>query len=69
MLDADEEDTIFDVEESLKENFNPVMQVDVDLTVSAHLNVKRYFEIKKKSYSKEQKTNVTASLNTPHLQI
>lgn len=25
LLDADEEDTMFDVEESLKENFNPVM--------------------------------------------
>lgn len=36
------------------------MQVDVDLSVSAQLNVKRYFEIKKKSYSKEQKTKDAA---------
>lgn len=36
--------------------------MDVDLTVSAHLNVKRYFEIKKKSYSKEQKTKDAADI-------
>jgi len=38
------------------------MMVEVDLTVSAQLNVKRYFEIKKKSYSKEQKTKDAADL-------
>lgn len=36
------------------------MQVDVDLSISAQLNVMRYFEIKKKSYNKELKTKDAA---------
>lgn len=38
------------------------MKVDIDLSISAQLNVMRYFEIKKKSYSKEQKTKDAAVL-------
>ena len=42
-----------DVDPALVENFNPVIVVDVDLAISAHLNIKKYFEIKKKSHQKE----------------
>lgn len=49
MLDADEDDTLIEVDEELIANFNPVMVVEVDLAISAHLNIKKYFEIKKKS--------------------
>lgn len=38
------------------------MQVEVDLSISAQLNVKKYFEIKKKSYNKELKTKDAADL-------
>lgn len=37
--------------------------------VSAHLNVKRYFEIKKKSYSKEQKTKDAADVAIKQAEI
>jgi hypothetical protein len=64
ILDADDLDedevTAIEIDRDLIANFNPVMQVDIDLTISAHLNVMRYFEIKKKSYSKEQKTKDAA---------
>jgi len=46
ILDA-EEDTVLEIDDKLINNFNPVMQVDIDLSISAHLNVMRYFEIKK----------------------
>lgn len=29
------------------------MKVDIDLNISAQLNIRKYFEIKKKSYDKE----------------
>jgi predicted ribosome quality control (RQC) complex YloA/Tae2 family protein len=50
------------IDEHLVSNFDPVMKVDVDLSISAQLNVMRYFEIKKKSYSKEQKTKDAAEI-------
>lgn len=59
ILDA-EEDTILEIDDTLINNFQPVMQVDVDLSISAQLNVMRYFEIKKKSYNKELKTKDAA---------
>ena len=34
-------------------NFDPVMKVDIDLHISAQMNIKKYFEIKKKSHDKE----------------
>ena len=37
-------------------NFDQVMRVDVDLSISAQLNIKKYFEIRKKSHQKEVKT-------------
>ena len=51
--DEDEEEGLLEIDPALIEAFSPVMLVEVDLTVSAHLNVKRYFEIKKKSSAKE----------------
>lgn len=64
ILDADESDErqLMDVDPALVENFNPVIVVDVDLSISAHLNIKKYFEIKKKSYQKEQKTRDAAEI-------
>lgn len=62
MLDADSEDTFMTVDNALVDNFAPVMLVEVDLTISAQLNVMRYFEIKKKSSIKEQKTKQAAEI-------
>lgn len=41
-------------------NFDPVMRVEIDLSISAQLNIRKYFEIKKKSYEKEHKTKDAA---------
>lgn len=66
MLDAFDEDDpmsqMFEVEEHLISNFDPVMKVDIDLGISAQLNIKKYFEIKKKSYAKEVKTKDAADI-------
>ena len=43
-------------------NFDPVVKVEIDLTTSAQINIQRYFEIKKKSYEKEQKTKDAADI-------
>ncbi len=42
-------------------NFDPVVRLDVDLHISAQMNIKKYFEIKKKSYEKEKKTKHAAT--------
>lgn len=42
-------------------NFDPVIKVDVDLHISAQMNIRKYFEIKKKSYEKELKTKNAAT--------
>jgi predicted ribosome quality control (RQC) complex YloA/Tae2 family protein len=49
-----------EIDDHLISNFDPVMKIDVDLTVSAQLNIMRYFEIKKKSFQKEVKTKEAA---------
>jgi hypothetical protein len=36
------------------------MKIDIDLLISAQLNIQKYFEIKKKSYEKELKTKDAA---------
>jgi len=41
-------------------NFDPVMKVDIDINLSAQVNVQRYFEIKKKSQQKEHRTKEAA---------
>lgn len=64
-LILDAEDTVLEgieVDPQLVSNFAPVMQVEVDLSISAQLNVMKYFEIKKKSYNKELKTKDAADL-------
>ena len=44
MLDADEDDqNLIEINQDLVENFNPVIVVDVDMQISAHLNIKKYF--------------------------
>jgi predicted ribosome quality control (RQC) complex YloA/Tae2 family protein len=44
------------------DNFDQVMRVDIDLSISAQLNIKKYFEIRKKSYQKEVKTKDAANV-------
>jgi len=64
LLDAVNEDEVsneFSVDEKFT-NFDPVMRVDVDLHISAQMNIKKYFEIKKKSYEKEVKTKTAADI-------
>lgn len=38
------------------------MRVDIDLKLSAQMNIQKYFEIKKKSYEKELKTRNAADV-------
>lgn len=60
ILDAANEEDIDS--ESPFANFDPVVRVDVDLHISAQMNIKKYFEIKKKSHEKEQKTKTAATV-------
>ena len=43
-------------------NFDPVVRIEIDFTISAQLNIQKYFEIKKKSYEKELKTKDAAQI-------
>lgn len=65
LLDAcneeDEDNTEFSIDEKFT-NFDPVVRVDVDLHISAQMNIRKYFEIKKKSYEKEVKTKTAAEI-------
>ena len=38
-----------------------MVKLDVDLHISAQMNIRKYFEIKKKSYEKEKKTKTAAT--------
>ena len=64
MLQADDDDneltSMLQIDEKYLEHFDQVMRVDVDMNISAQLNVKRYFEIRKKSHQKEIKTKGAA---------
>jgi predicted ribosome quality control (RQC) complex YloA/Tae2 family protein len=51
---------MFQIEDKFISNFDPVARVEIDLTISAQLNIRKYFEIKKKSYEKENKTKDAA---------
>jgi hypothetical protein len=66
MLDAFDEEDInshsIEIEDKYLSNFDPVMRVDIDLNISAQLNIKKYFEIKKKSFQKEIKTKDAADI-------
>ena len=52
MLDAvDENDENgLQIDDEFVSNFDQVMRVDIDLGISAQLNIKKYFEIRKKSH-------------------
>jgi len=58
ILDAVDEadENSMQIDDHYLSNFDQVMRVDVDLSISAQLNIKKYFEIRKKSYQKEVKT-------------
>lgn len=56
LLDAANDD-----ENDMFANFDPVVRIDIDLHISAQMNIRKYFEIKKKSYEKEQKTKTAAN--------
>ena len=71
LLDAVNEDEIsndFTLDEKFT-NFDPVMRVDVDLHISAQMNIKKYFEIKKKSYEKEVKTKNAADIAVKEAEV
>lgn len=58
ILDAVDEadENAMQIDDHYLSNFDQVMRVDVDLGISAQLNIKKYFEIRKKSHIKEVKT-------------
>ena len=60
--DDQEEDEKFLIDQRYLQNFDPVMKIDIDITLSAQLNIRKYFEIKKQSNVKEQKTKVAADV-------
>jgi predicted ribosome quality control (RQC) complex YloA/Tae2 family protein len=60
VMEDEEEDKKFQIEDVYLTNFDPVMKIDIDLLISAQLNIQKYFEIKKKSYEKELKTKDAA---------
>jgi len=53
-VDEDEETSIID--DKFLNNENPVIKVDVDLSITANLNVRKFYEIKKKTDVKIGKT-------------
>ena len=59
--DKDEEEK-FLIEDRYLDNCDPVMKIDIDITLSAQLNIRKYFEIKKQSHVKEEKTKVAADV-------
>ena len=64
MLDSvDEENPAsLQIDDRYIENFDQVMKVDVDMSITAQLNIKKYFEIRKKSHQKELKTKDAADI-------
>lgn len=60
ILDAVNEDEtldqMFKVDDHYLSNFDPVVVIEIDIDISAQLNIRKYFEIKKKSLEKEKKT-------------
>ena len=67
LLDAlnEDEDEMSSTSYALDEkftNWDPVTTVDVDLNITAQMNIQKYFEIKKKSHEKELKTRAAADV-------
>lgn len=56
VIEDEAEDQRLQVDDKYLSNFDPVMKIEVDISISAQLNIRKYFEIKKKSMEKEQKT-------------
>lgn len=42
------------------------MKIDIDIQLSAQLNIRKYFEIKKRSHEKEEKTKAAADVAIQH---
>jgi len=59
--DEDETSGAFSIDEKFT-NFDPVVKVEIDINLSAQMNITKYFEIKKKSYEKEKKTRTAAEV-------
>ena len=57
-----EEDEKFLIDDQYLTNFDPVMKIDIDIQLSAQLNIRKYFEIKKRSHEKEEKTKAAADV-------
>jgi hypothetical protein len=53
VVEDEEVDQMFKIADEYLSNFDPVVKVEVDINISAMLNVMKYFEIKKRSYDKE----------------
>jgi len=64
MLDAVDEadENSLQIDDHYLGNFDQVMRVEIDLSISAQLNIKKYFEIRKKSHQKEIKTQDAAKV-------
>lgn len=62
VMEDEEEDQKFQIDDVYLTNFDPVVKVDVDLSISAQLNIQKYFEIKKRSHDKELKTKDAAEV-------
>ena len=62
VMEDEEEDAKFQIDDVYLSNADQVMLVDVDLRISAQLNIQKYFEIKKKSRQKEDKTKQAADV-------
>lgn len=57
LLDAvDEDDEMSIIDDKFFNNENPVQKVDVDLSITAQMNVRKFYEIKKKTDVKIGKT-------------
>lgn len=61
-----DEDEKFLIDDQYLTNFDPVMKIDIDIQLSAQLNIRKYFEIKKRSHEKEEKTKVAADVAIQH---
>jgi len=56
VIEDEEEDEKLQIDSKYLSNHDPVVKIEIDLGISAQLNIRKYFEIKKKSMEKEMKT-------------
>ena len=57
---------MFKVDDRYISNFDPVIVIDIDIDISAQLNIRKYFEIKKRSMEKEMKTKGASIVAIQH---